>query len=181
MDWQGKTRLFYGKYVYLTFMIKKYLTPDQAWQKIKHFCAYQERSHQETKDRLYGYGLSTKDVDVLLSKLIEEDYLNETRFATLFAGGHFRTKKWGRVKIAYELKQKRVSAYNIKAGLATIEEEAYEQTLDTLAIDKWEKCNKEVGYARQAKVMQYLVSRGFESGRVQAAIAKIKAGLKENS
>jgi regulatory protein len=91
-------------------MIKKYLTPDQAWQKIKHYCAYQERSHQETKDRLYGYGLSTKDVEVLLSKLIEEDYLNETRFATLFAGGHFRTKKWGRVKIAYELKQKRVSA-----------------------------------------------------------------------
>jgi regulatory protein len=181
VDWRGKTRLFCGKYVYLTFMIKKYLAPDQAWQKIKHFCAYQERSHQETKDRLYGYGLSTKDVDVLLSKLIEEDYLNETRFATLFAGGHFRTKNWGRVKIAYELKQKRVSAYNIKAGLATIEEEAYEQTIDTLAIDKWEKCNKEVGYARQAKVMQYLVSRGFESGRVQAAIAKIKAGLKENS
>jgi regulatory protein len=116
-------------------------------------------------------------VEVLLSKLIEEDYLNETRFATLFAGGHFRTKKWGRVKIAYELKQKRVSAYNIKAGLATIEEEAYEQTIFKLALDKWEKCKGEVGYAKQAKVMQYLVSRGFESGPVQAAITKIKAGL----
>jgi SOS response regulatory protein OraA/RecX len=70
-----------------------------------------------------------------------------------------------------------VSAYNIKAGLATIDEEAYEQTINKLALDKWEKCSKEVGYARQAKVMQYLVSRGFESGPVQAAIAKIKAGL----
>ena len=177
MDLRSKTWHNYSKSVYLSFMIKKYLTPDQAWQKIKHFCAYQERSHQETKDRLYGYGLSTKDVEVLLSKLIEEDYLNETRFATLFAGGHFRTKKWGRVKIAYELKQKRVSAYNIKAGLATIEEEAYEQAINKLALDKWEKCSKEVGYARQAKVMQYLVSRGFESGPVQAAITKIKAGL----
>ena len=177
MDLRSKTWHNYGKSVYLLFMIKKYLTPDQAWQKIKHYCAYQERSHQETKDRLYGYGLSTKDVEVLLSKLIEEDYLNEKRFATLFAGGHFRTKKWGRIKIAYELKQKRVSAYNIKAGLATIEEAAYEQTIQNLVFDKWEKCNKEVGYARQAKVLQYLVSRGFESGPVQAAIAKIKAGL----
>ncbi|MEN9349791.1 MAG: hypothetical protein RL372_769 [Bacteroidota bacterium] len=177
MDLRPKTWHNYGKSVYLLLMIKKYLTPDQAWQKIKHFCAYQERSHQETKDRLYGYGLSTKDVEVLLSKLIEEDYLNETRFATLFAGGHFRTKKWGRVKIAYELKQKRVSAYNIKAGLATIEEEAYEQTIFKIALDKWEKCKGEVGYARQAKVIQYLVSRGFESGPVQAAITKIKAGL----
>ena len=177
MDLRSKTWHNYGKSVYLSLMIKKHLTPDQAWQKIKHFCAYQERSHQETKDRLYGYGLSTKDVEILLSKLIEEDYLNETRFAILFAGGHFRTKKWGRIKIAYELKQKRVSAYNIKAGIASIEEEAYEQTIHKLALDKWEKCNKEVGYARQAKVMQYLVSRGFESGQVQTAMAKIKAGL----
>lgn len=78
----------------------------------------------------------------------------------------------GRVKIAYELKQKRVSAYNIKAGLATIEEEAYEQTIHKLALDKWEKCKGEVGYARQAKVMQYLVSRGFESGRCRPPLPK---------
>ena len=155
---------------------KKIYDKKSAKVKIEQYCAYQERSHQETKDRLYGYGLSTKDVEVLLSKLIEEDYLNETRFATLFAGGHFRTKKWGRVKIAYELKQKRVSAYNIKAGLATIDEQSYEQTIHKLALDKWEKCKGEVGYTRQAKVMQYLLSRGFESGPVQAAIAKIKAG-----
>ena len=73
--------------------------------------------------------------------------------------------------------KKRVSAYNIKAGLATIEEEAYEQTIHKLALDKWEKCKGQVGYAKQAKVLQYLVSRGFESPRVHAAIAKIKAGL----
>lgn len=181
MDLRSKTWHNYGKSVYLSFMIKKYLTPDQAWQKIKHFCAYQERGHQETKDRLYGYGLSTKDVEVLLSKLIEEDYLNETRFATLFAGGHFRTKKWGRVKIAYELKQKRVSTYNIKAGLATIEEEAYRQTVYKLVADKWGKCEGEVGYARQAKVMQYLASRGFETNYIQAAIVKIKESKLENS
>ena len=158
-------------------MEKKRLGKDQAITSIKRFCAYQERAQQEVRDKLYEYGMSKDEVEEILSNLISENFLNEERFAVQFAGGHFRIKGWGKVKINHALKQKRVSAYNIKAGLATIEEEAYEQTIDKLVVDKWEKCKGEVGYARQAKVMQYLVSRGFESPRVQAAIAKIKAGL----
>lgn len=57
-------------------MFSKRLTPEQAWQKIKHFCAYQERCHFETKEKLFGFGLSKTDVETLISRLIEEDYLN---------------------------------------------------------------------------------------------------------
>lgn len=92
------------------------LNPEQAWQKIRHYCAYQERNHFEVKEKLFGFGLRKTDVDLLISRLIEEDYLNEARFAAQFAGGHFRLKKWGRVKITYELKQKRISSINIKSA-----------------------------------------------------------------
>ena len=87
---------------------KKYLTPAQALQKLKHFCGYQERSHYETQQKLYSLGLYKKDVEILLSQLIEENYLNEERYATAFAGGRFRIKQWGRVKIKYELQQQPV-------------------------------------------------------------------------
>ncbi|HRD43896.1 MAG TPA: RecX family transcriptional regulator, partial [Ferruginibacter sp.] len=102
---------------------------EKAWQKIKHYCAYQERSHKEVKEKLYGFGLYKAEVELLLTQLIEENYLNEERFATAFAGGKFRMKQWGRQKIKYELKQKQVSDYCIKKALAAIDGEQYEKIL----------------------------------------------------
>ena len=118
-------------------MIVKRLTKEQAFQKLKYYCAYQERSHDEVKQKLYGFGLHRQQVKESISQLIEEDCLNEERFANAFAGGKFRTKQWGRVKIEYELKQKKVSSYCIRIGLEQIDEAAYRKTLDLLARKKW--------------------------------------------
>jgi len=66
------------------FVLKKCLTPNEALNKIKLFCSYQERCHSEVKTKLFDFGLVVKDVDEILSKLIEENYLNEERFAILY-------------------------------------------------------------------------------------------------
>jgi regulatory protein len=154
--------------------IRNRLSPDQAWQKIKHYCAYQERCHQETKDKLYGYGLGKTDVEQLLSRLIEEDFLNETRFAAQFAGGHFRMKQWGRVKIVHALQQKKVSSYNIKSALKVIDEADYRQVLQQLATRRWELLKGEQYLNRQAKTSDYLLRKGFEAALVQDAIRTIR-------
>src|SRR5690606_26754360 len=96
---------------------KKQLTPEQALQKLKHYCAYQERSHSEVVEKLYSLGVWKREHDAIIASLIEEGYLNEERFAIAFAGGKFRMKKWGRTKIKYELKQRQVSEYSIKKAL----------------------------------------------------------------
>src|SRR6187401_2447386 len=98
-------------------MQQKNIGTEKALQKIKHYCAYQERSHYEVKEKLYSFGLYKNEVELLLSQLVEENYLNEERYAIAFAGGKFRIKQWGRVKIKYELKQKQVSEYSIKKAL----------------------------------------------------------------
>ena len=92
----------------------KYVTEQDALKKIKHYCAYQERCHSEVKEKLYSFGLYKQQVENILSKLIEDNYLNEERFAIAFAGGKFRMKHWGRKKIEYELRQKQVSTFCIK-------------------------------------------------------------------
>ena len=160
-------------------MFSKRLTPEQAWQKIKHFCAYQERCHFETKEKLFGFGLSKTDVDTLISRLIEEDYLNEARFAAQFAGGHFRIKKWGRVKIVYALKQKRVSPVNIKSALKEIDEENYKAILMKLAEAKWKLLKHEQYLNRQAKTSQYLMNKGYEPTLVQETIQHIRRSAKD--
>jgi regulatory protein len=147
------------------------LSPEQALQKLRHYCGYQERSHSEVQEKLYSFGLRKKDVEAALATLIEENYLNEERFALQFAGGHFRLKSWGKIKIRYELKQRKISEYCIKKALAAIEEEDYEKTLSRLAEKKWETLRDETNiFSRKRKLQDYLMQKGYESDRITAVV-----------
>lgn len=156
-------------------LYRKQLSKEQALQKAKQYCAYQERSHAEVKEKLYSFGLYKQQVEEALSQLIEEDYLNEERFAIQFAGGKFRMKQWGRNKIKYELKQKQVGDYCIRKALKQIPEEDYQQTLEKLAAKKWISIKKDESnkYTRLAKITDYLLQKGYETEIVRAAVAKL--------
>ena len=146
----------------MAFEIKNIGT-EKAFQKAKHYCGYQERSHDEVKQKLYGYGLYKAEVEELLSKLIEENYLNEERYAIAFAGGKFRMKQWGKAKIKYELKSKKVSEYCIKKALKEIDEADYLKTLSKLAEDKSKTLKGETNiFIKMKKLKNYLVGKGYE-------------------
>ncbi len=146
------------------------LSKEQALQKLRHYCAYQERCHQEAKEKLYGFGLRKEDVETALSQLIEEGYLDEERFAIQFAGGKFRMRHWGKKKIEYELKQRQVSPYCIRKGLASIPAEDYQQTLHKLAQEKYALISSEDPFVARAKTTEYLLKKGYESELIREAI-----------
>jgi regulatory protein len=137
-----------------------------ALQKLKHYCAYQERCHSEVREKLFQLGVRMKDHDDIITTLIEEKYLNEERFAIAFAGGKWRIKKWGRVKIKNELKQRGISEYCIKKAMKEIEEEEYRKALKKIARDKYESLKHLQHLVRKKRTMDYLVSRGFEYGLI---------------
>lgn len=142
---------------------RKYLTKEQALQKAKHYCAYQERCHSEVKEKLYSLGLWKKDVEEIISQLIEENYLNEERYTIAFAGGKFRMKHWGRIKIKYELQQKKISAYCINKAMKEISEEDYQKTFSKLAKIKWSTLKSEKNiFIKKRKTQDYLMQKGFE-------------------
>jgi regulatory protein len=157
-------------------LYRKQLTIEQALQKARHYCGYQERSHIEVKEKLYSFGLHKQQVEELLSQLIEDDYLNEERYAIQFAGGRFRMKQWGRIKIKYELKQKRISEYCIKKALKEIDEDAYLKTLQKLTAKKWSSVKGEGvnRYVKISKTTDYLLQKGYESDLIKQALAAIQ-------
>jgi len=156
-------------------MLKQLFTPQEALSKIKNYCAYQERCHSEVKEKLYSYGLHKSDVEPIMSTLVEENYLNEERFAILFAGGKFRIKQWGRVKIKYELKQKQVSEYCIKKALNSIDETAYLKTLDKLFELQLKRLKVEKNsYSKKKKLQDHLRMKGFEGELINRLIGKVK-------
>lgn len=106
--------------------------------------------------------MSRKDVDEIISQLIREGFLNEQRFAGAFAGGKFRLKKWGRIKIKHALKQQQVSDYDIDAALMEIDEGEYLQTLQKLANKKLETLQGENTFNRKKKLQDFLLQKGYE-------------------
>jgi len=153
---------------------KQVLTKEQATQKLKHYCAYQERSHSEVKKKLYDLGVWKRDHDEILASLIEENYLNEERFAIAFARGKFRMKQWGKVKIRHELKEKQVGEYCIKRALKQIDEEAYLKTLRKLAAEKYKSLKAEQFLVRKKKTIDFLLQKGYERDLILSALSFVK-------
>ena len=153
-------------------LYKKQLTKEQALQKLKHYCGYQERCHREAKEKLYTLGVWKKDQEEIIAELIEENYLNEERFAIAFASGRFRIKQWGRIKIKYELKQKLVSEYSIKKALKQIDENEYLKVLHKLAREKYASLKSDQYLLRKKKTMDYLLGKGFEMELVRRVVEK---------
>jgi regulatory protein len=152
---------------------KQKLTPQQALQKIYHYCAYQERSHKEVRNKLYGYGLWGSEVEDLLTRLITEDFLNEERFAKSYAGGKFRMKKWGRKKIERELESHGLTARCINIGMKEIDEQDYKEALVSLLEKKWVSIEEENLFKKKDKVARYAIMKGFEPDLVWGIIKEI--------
>jgi len=166
------------RWLHLQMGFKKYLDKEQALQKARHYCGYQERCHSEVKEKLYALGLYKQQVEECLSQLIEENYLNEERFAQQFAGGKFRMKQWGKVKITYELKQKQVSEYCIKKALKEIDEDDYANTLLKLATVKWENLQPEKNiFVKLRKTQDYLLQKGYEPGIIKEALQAVRKNV----
>jgi regulatory protein len=151
----------------------KQLTPQEAKEKIQRYCAYQERSHQEVRKKLFDFGLYSNEVEEMISYLITSNFLNEERFARAFAGGKFRMKKWGRIKIVNALEGHGVSENCIRLGLKEIDNSDYEKTLYTLIDKKADDIDEENIYAKRDKLSKFAIQKGFEPDLVWKVIREL--------
>lgn len=141
-----------------------------ASEKIRKWCAFQERCHFETRNKLFEYGLNATEVDQLLAELISENFLNEERFAETFARGKFRIKHWGRKKIRIELKKRKVSEYSIHKALGKIDEDEYYKVLSTVLSKKSKQIKEKDTFKKHYKLIQYATGRGFENDLINDII-----------
>lgn len=138
------------------------LTRQQAHKRAESYCAYQERSQQEVRDKLYVWGQYSADVENIIVELITDNFLNEERFAHAYVSGKFKIKAWGRIKIKSNLKFKNISPRLIKEALEMIDPDEYFNTL-LQVIEKKAAVLKETDpYKRKIKLVQHALSRGFE-------------------
>lgn len=132
-------------------------------KKLEQYCAYQERCHSEVRGKLLELGSRGLALEELIAQLIADDFLNEERFAMAYAGGKFRIKKWGRIKIKQQLKAKGISDYLIQKALKQIDASEYFGTLVSLLNKKMELLSKEHHSKRKPKLIRFLQTKGYET------------------
>ena len=134
-----------------------------ALLKAESWCAYQERSQQETRNKLYEYGLHQREVEDLITELIVTNFLNEERFAMAYVSGKFNIKKWGRIKIKQGLKFKKVPDKLIQKALNSIDGDKYLANILATAEKKLKVINEKDAIKKKYKLITFLQSKGFEN------------------
>ena len=148
--------------------------PKKALLKAQKYCAYQERCHQEVREKLYEWRVLPEVLENTIAELITSNFINEERFAKVYAGGKFRIKKWGRIKIEGKLRSKNISVYCIKKGLEEIDEEDYLKTLREVIEKKARNLDERDDYLRKNKIVRYAIRKGFEQGLVWEVLKILK-------
>lgn len=161
----------------LYFLEDKYqlkFTQNIVLEKLRKYCAYQDRCHQEVRNKIISYKVYGDDLEEIINELIKDKFLNEERFARSYARGKFNFKKWGRNKIKYELQRRHVSSYCIRKGLEEIDEEVYLGTLREVINKQILKHKKHSQLIRRDKAIKYAASRGFEAPLIFKIIKEIE-------
>ncbi len=139
------------------------LTPIQRKQKVEKYCAYQERSHQQVRDKLYQLGAHSDEVENVIVDLIQAGFLNESRFVEGYVRGKFRMKGWGRNKIRAGLSVHRVDKKMMQKALYQIDEEEYLDRLRKTIDEKMRRLKEKNPIKRKATLIRFAAQRGFET------------------
>lgn len=153
-------------------MHKSY-TVEEAQKKLEHYCSYQERCHDEVIQKLRSFNMIPQAIDVIVVHLIDNNFLNEERFACSFARGKFRIKHWGKRRITNELKSRNISKYNIDQALKEIPEDEYLETFHMITDKLWDSTQETNIFKKKKKVMDYLLRKGYESNLIQEKLSSV--------
>lgn len=151
----------------------KSYTVAEAQKKLEHYCAYQERCHEEVIQKLKSLNMIPQAIDIIVGHLLEHNFLNEERFAQSFARGKFRIKHWGKIRIVRELKARQISRYNINSALKEIDEEEYITSFNELAEKQWENIRETNILKKKKKLFDFLMRKGFENQLIYAKISEL--------
>jgi regulatory protein len=143
-------------------------------KKMEHYCAYQDRCHQEVYQKMFSFNLSSHEKEKLMVYLIDNNFLNEERFAQSFARGKHNYKKWGKIRIENELKARNISSTIIKIALKEINDSLYLETFDELANKHWQTISETNLMKKRKKFCDYFMRKGWENELIYEKVKELE-------
>jgi len=144
-----------------------YFSLDEILSKMQHYCAYQERSHYQVEQKLREFDLIPEAEDHIILRLIEDNFLNEERFARTYVRSKFYHNKWGKRKIIEGLKHHKIQPQLIDKALEEIEQEEYNKLIQTLLKKKIKEYRQENSFQKKQKLIKFMLQKGFEYEKIR--------------
>ena len=148
----------------------------EIYYKMEYYCSYQERCYKEVEEKLYSFSLTISEKEALLTHLIENNFINEERFAQSFVRGKHNYKFWGKNRIVNELKFRNISSRNIQTALKEIPEATYLHNFHALAEKNWETIAAPKGQKRNKKFVDFLLRKGYETSLIYEKLKELEVG-----
>lgn len=140
--------------------------------KIKSYCQYQERCTKEVRKKLYTLKASTESIEKIISFLKHNDFLNDERFAQFFIQGKLRIKKWGKIKLKYELKSRDINYQIIETSIKNIPDDEYVSHFEEFSSNKI-KFLKGTMDQKKRSFINYFTYRGWENDLIYQKLREI--------
>ena len=155
---------------------KNQLTKNEIQSKLEYYCSYQERCYKEVEEKMYSFSLTNTEKEVFLTYLIENNFINEERFAKSFVRGKHNYKFWGKNRIVNELKFRNISSRNIQTALKEISEGTYIENFHQLAEKHWYNITERKGQKKNKKFVDFLLRKGYETNLIYEKLKELEAG-----
>jgi regulatory protein len=140
---------------------------------MEYYCAYQERCYKEVEEKLYSYAVTVSEKEAILTHLIEQNFVNEERFAQSFVRGKHNYKLWGKNRIINELKYRNISSRIIEIALKELPETAYLSNFHALAEKNWENSTERKGPKKNKKFVDFLLRKGYETSLIYEKLREL--------
>lgn len=151
-------------------------TFEEIKHKLEYYCSYQDRCHKEVEQKLNSFTLITALKEKVIVHLIENNFINEERFAKSFARGKHNYKSWGKNRIVNELKFRNISSRIIETALKEIPEATYLENFHALAEKNWEIIKEPKGQKRNKKFVDFLLRKGYETSLIYEKLKELEVG-----
>lgn len=149
------------------------ITPEQAQERLKRLCARQEKCSYDLMQKLKLWGILPKDAERIVAKLIAEGYVNDSRFAALYAKEKSQINRWGPVKIKTMLLSKGISKHIVDEVLSEVDAGNFTGNLALLLKRKLPQVKAKSNFELRAKLIRFGVSRGFELAEVIEEVSRL--------
>jgi regulatory protein len=137
-------------------------------------CSTSEKSSQDMRTKMISWGLDEQEADKALAYLVEQEFIDDARFARYFVKDKLKFNKWGRIKIGYALRQKRLPDAVIEEALGEIDEARYTEILDQLIAQKIRSAGDPAVPANKAKVLRFAAQKGFSAEEIYRSLDRLK-------
>ena len=143
------------------------MTESEGKTRAEAYCSAAEHCRSEVRAMLERHGAEKPDIESIINHLVKEGFIDESRYARAFVHDKVRFAKWGRVKIAQALWQKRIPQDITDAALESIEDDEYLAALKDVVKAKFRTVKGATEYERKMKTMRSVCSRGYEPALVR--------------